>query len=174
VVKKLFLALLLLGAGLWAYFQFFVPVPVREADAVERLSLFIDGQVDAILGPLPLGTKDTVEATSKTQELRGLREDIRDLGAKSSPGDKPRVTAAAQLCDSLLRASEERDKHLVRLNDTRAKNKPSALAGDPERDAAERLKFFENGIAHSWGESAAKLRASIDKQYAALRALERK
>jgi hypothetical protein len=49
-----------------------------------------------------------------------------------------------------------------------------ALAGDPERDAEERLKFFENGIAHSWAESATKLCAMIDKQYTALRALERK
>jgi hypothetical protein len=73
-----------------------------------------------------------------------------------------------------MRASEERDKHLVRLNDTRAKNKPSALADDPERDAAERLRFFENGIAHSWAETSTRLRATIDKQYAALRALERR
>jgi hypothetical protein len=49
-----------------------------------------------------------------------------------------------------------------------------ALAGDPQQDAAGRLKFFENGMAHSWAETSTKLRATIDKQYAALRALERK
>jgi len=172
-MKKLFLALLLLGVGLWAYFHYFVPAPVRETDAVERLFVLFDGQVDAILGPLPLGTKDTGEGRSKTQDLRGLREDIRDLQAKSPPQDKPRVTAAAQLCDSLIRAAEERDKHLLRLNDTRAKNKPTALDGDPMRDAAERLKFFENGIAHSWNETAKKLRVTLDQKYASIRALGR-
>lgn len=173
-MKKLLLALLLLGAGLWTYLYFFAPVAPSEPDAVLRLSVFIDKQIDTILGPLPLGVKEEVASPSKTHHLRMLREDIRDLAAKSTPREQKRLATAAQLCDSLLRASEERDEHLRRLNDTRAKSKPTALDGNSGQAAAERLKFFENGIAHSWGESATKLRATIDKQYAALRALERK
>jgi hypothetical protein len=173
-MKKLLLALILLGAGLWAYLHFSAPAPRAEPDAVLRLSSFIEGQIDAVLGPLPIGANEGVASTSRTQELRRLREDIRDFETKATAGDRKQLATATQLCDSLLRASEERDEHLARLKDTRAKNKPSALADDPERDAAERLRFFENGIAHSWSETAKTLRATIDRQYAQLRALERK
>jgi len=173
-MKKAFLALLLLGLGLWAYFNFFAPAPPQEPDVVLRLSVFIDRQIDTILGPLPLGEKEEVASPSETHDLRKLREDIRDLAAKSTPRDQKHLATAAQLCDSLLRASEERDEHLRRLNDTRAKSKPTALDGNSGQAAAERLRFFENGIAHSWGETAKKLRATIDRQYAQLRALERK
>jgi hypothetical protein len=80
---------------------------------------------------------------------------------------------AILLCDDLLRAGEERDRHIGRINDTRAKSKPSPLATDPERHRLERLAFFEKGIALSWQEESGKLRAAIDRRYRQLRELER-
>jgi hypothetical protein len=170
-MKRLFIFGVLAAAVYLAWgFYFARPEPNHP---ILRLSLFVDDHVDEILGPLPLGTEELVAAPSHTHGLRLLRENIRDLATTASPAESLRYATAVQLCDELLRASEERERHLVRLNDTRAKNNVSPLAVDPLKHKAERLAFFENGIALSWHEAVRKLRAAIDNRYRQLRELER-
>jgi hypothetical protein len=102
-----------------------------------------------------------------------LREKFRDLQVSAAKTEKRLYETGALLCDDLLRASEERDRHIARINDTRAKSKVSPLAGNSEEHRLERLKFFENGIALSWQENSRKLRTVIDRRYRQLRELER-
>lgn len=138
-----------------------------------RLSLFVDEHVDEILGPLPLETEGVIAAPSRTHHLRALRENIRDLQTAAPTAESLRYTTAVHLCDELLQAIEERDKHVARINDTRAKNTVSALATDPSQHKAERLAFFENGIVLAWNDVSRKLKGKIDRRYRQLRELER-
>ena len=140
---------------------------------IVRLSLFVEEHVDEILGPLPLETEGVIAAPSRTHHLRTLREDIRDLQTTAPTGDSLRYTTAVQLCDELLEAIKERDRHVARINDTRAKNNISPLATDPLRHKDERLAFFENGIVLAWHEVSRKLLARIDRRYRQLREFER-
>lgn len=174
-MKKLLAILLVAGAAVWGYYHFFAPAPQKEApaDPVVELSRLLDNHIGNILGPLPMETTETVQAPSQTHNLRKLRENLRDSQAAAPPGQSMRYSAAAALCDTLLLASVERDKHLARLMDTRAKNNLSPIASNPQRHAAERLEFFQNGIAYSWHEKSINLRAAIDRCYARLRELER-
>ena len=161
-----------LAAAAYLVWQHFNTRPV-EADPVMRLSEFIDTHIDKILGPLPFEEKGVLPSPPQNHQLRVLRESFRD-GEVQAASERHRVyKIAALLCDDLLRAGEERDRHIARINDTRAKSNPSPLATDPERHRLERLAFFENGIALSWQEASRKLRAVIDRRYRQLRELER-
>jgi hypothetical protein len=144
-----------------------------EADPVIRLSRLIDARIDEILGPLPLGAEGAIASPPQNHDLRILRESIRDLERKVAPKKQQLYKVAAQLCDDLLRAGDERDSHIARINDTRAKSNPSPLATDPERHRLERLAFFENGIALSWKKTSKDLRAIIDQRYRQFRDLQR-
>jgi hypothetical protein len=167
--RLLVIAALLAGVYfVWNYH----PGPT-EPDSVLRLSQFIDAHIDEILGPLPLQTEGQLPSPPQTHHLRVLRESLRDEKSRGAAPDQRLYETAALLCDDLLRASEERDRHLGRINDTRAKSKISAIAKDPEKHRLERLAFFENGIARSWQEASRKLRAVIDRRYRQLRELER-
>ncbi len=172
-MKKLILVLVVLGAGAWAYSRYFATAPQPAEDPFVRLSQLIDTEIDNILGPLPLEAEETAKMPSQTHQIRKLREDIRDLRARATAAEAARFTAATELCNKLLQASEERDRHLARLADIQAKNNLSPLSTDPQRHAAERLKFFQNGVALSWKEASAKFRTSIDRDYARLRATGR-
>jgi hypothetical protein len=170
-VKRLLLyAVLAVGAYfVWSHFA----APVEEPDPVRRLSQFIDSHMDEILGPLPFAAEGKIDAPSQTHHLRVLRENFRDFQASAMTEQRRIYETAALLCDDLLRATEERDRHIARINDTRAKSKASPLAGQSEEHRLERLKFFENGIALSWQETSRKLRSVIDRRYRQLRELER-
>ena len=169
-MKKLAVVLFIAVAGLAAYFLMSPPPP----SPVARLSLFIDEHVDSILGPLPSGGRAALPVAPPSHTLRILREDIQDHQKAAPPSQSLKYSTATQLCDLLLQASESRDRHLARLNDTRAKNNLSPLAPNPRQHAAERLRYFENGIVLSWQQTASKFRAAIDRKYAQLRELERK
>ena len=169
-MKRVLIILVFAASCFFIYQHFFQ----ARTDPILRLSLFIDEHIDGILGPLPTGVKTLTAVPSQTHNLRILREDITDRRHNAHSSESLRCSTAAQLCDVLLVASEERDKHLARLNDTRSKNNYSLLAVDKARDAAERLRYFENGIALSWKEASAKIRAIVDRKYAQLRAFERK
>lgn len=138
-----------------------------------RLSLFVDEHVDEILGPLLLETEGVIAAPSRTHHLRTLRENIRDLQTTAPTAESLRYATAVHLCDELLQAIEERDRHVARINDTRAKNTVSALATNPLQHKDERLAFFENGIVLSWNNASRKLTARIDQRYQQLREFER-
>lgn len=140
---------------------------------IARLSLFVDEHVDSILGPLPYADPGIIASPNHTHHLRVLRENIRDFQTISPAEESLRYSTAVQLCDALIAASEQRDLHLARINDARAKSKPSPLADYSEEHRRERLAFFENGIALSWHEVSRKLRRKIDQAYAQLRQLER-
>lgn len=170
-MRRVFIvAVLVAGAYFaWEYFS----APPTEPGPVKRLSEFVDAHVEEILGPLPLGTEGLIPSPPQNHVLRVLRERLRDMGRGASPGQKRLYETAVLLCDDLLRAGEERDRHIGRINDTRSKSKPSPLAADPERHRLERLGFFENGIALSWQEASRKMRAVIDQRYRQLRELER-
>lgn len=170
-MKKLLLAALL-SAGAYFVWEHFSAPPART-DPVERLSAFIDAHVDQVLGPLPFGAESPIPSPPQNHELRILRENLRDMKRDAAAEKKRLHETAVLLCDDLLRAGEERDRHIGRINDTRAKSKPSPLATNPEQHRLERLAFFENGIALSWQEESGKLRAVIDRRYRQLRELER-
>ena len=170
VKALIFFAVLAVG-GYYAW-QHFAATPA-EPDPVQRLSEFIDSHVDQILGPLPFEQKGQIAAPSQTHHLSVLREKFRDLQVAAAQTEKRLYETGASLCDDLLCASEERDRHITRINDARAKSKVSPLAGNSEEHRLERLKFFENGIALSWQEASRKLRAVIDRRYRQLRELER-
>jgi hypothetical protein len=145
----------------------------KSDNPIVRLSLFVDEHVDSILGPLPFADKGILASPNHTHHLRVLRENIRDLQKVSPTEESLRYTTAVQLCDQLIAASGERDLHLARINDVRAKSKPSPLFDYSEQHREERLAFFENGIALSWNEASHKLRKKIDYAYAKLRQFER-
>lgn len=167
-----FIVLLALAAAAYfAWANFSAPPP--ETDPVVRLSRFIDAHVDEILGPLPFETEGVIASPPQNHDLRVLREKMRDMGREAAAGERQLYKVAALLCDDLLRAGDERDSHIARINDTRAKSKPSPLATDSERHRLERLAFFENGIALSWQQASKKLRSVIDQRYRQLRDLER-
>lgn len=169
--KVLLIALLAVGAYFgWEYFL----APAPEASPVARLSQFIDAHVDELLGPLPLETPGQIPFPAPNQQIRTLREGLRDKQRGAAKDQKRLYESAALLCDDLLRAGEERNRHIGRINDTRAKSDTSPLATDPEKHRLERLAFFENGIALSWQEASRKLRAGIDRRYGQVRELERK
>ncbi len=170
-MKKLLLAALLAAGAYFAWEHFSAP-PARTGP-VERLSAFLDTHVDQILGPLPFGAESPIPPTTQNRELRTLRENLRAMKRDAAAEKQHLYETAILLCDDLLRAGEERDRHIGRINDTRAKSKPSPLATDPERHRLERLAFFEKGIALSWQEESGKLRAAIDRRYRQLRELER-
>jgi hypothetical protein len=154
-MKKV-LVVAILAAGVyfgWGYF--FAPPP--EASPVARLSQFIDAHVDEILGPLPFEMQGQIPSPAQNHQLRVLREGIRDRQRDAARDEKRLYESAALLCDDLLRAGEERSRHIGRINDTRAKW----------------LAFFENGIALSWQGASRKLRAVIDQRYRQVRELER-
>jgi hypothetical protein len=167
-----FIVLLALAAA--AYFAWVnFSAPPQETDPVTRLSRFIDAHIDEILGPLPFEAEGAIASPPQNHDLRVLREKIRDMEQKAAAEERQLYKVAALLCDDLLRAGDERDSHIARINDTRAKSKPSPLATDPERHRLERLAFFENGIALSWQQASKKLRAVIDQRYRQLRDLKR-
>lgn len=170
-MKRLLIVAFLAAAAYVGWYYFFAPS--SEANPVARLSDFIDAQVDEILGPLPLEAEGKLPSPPQNHDLRVLRESIRDQQRKATAEEQRIYEAAALLCDDLLRAGEERDRHLGRLNDTRAKSKQSSISTDPEQSRLERLAFFENGIALSWQGASRKLRAVIDRRYRQLRELER-
>lgn len=170
-MKKI-LVVAVLAAGVyfgWGYF--FAPAP--EASPVAQLSQFIDAHVDEILGPLPFEMQGQIPSPAQNPQLRVLREGIRDRQRDAAQDEKRLYESAALLCDDLLRAGEERNRHIGRINDTRAKSSASPLATDPENHRLERLAFFENGIALSWQGASRKLRAVIDQRYRQVRELER-
>jgi hypothetical protein len=168
--KVLLIALLAVGAYFgWEYFL----APAPEASPVARLSQFIDAHVDEILGPLPFEMQGQIPSPAQNHQLRVLREGIRDRQRDAARDEKRLYESAALLCDDLLRAGEERNRHIGRINDTRAKSSASPLATDPEKHRLERLAFFENGIALSWQGASRKLRAVIDQRYRQVRELER-
>jgi len=169
MVKILMAGILAVGGYfLWQYY-FAAPKPVSPTD---RLLLVMDGRANEILGPLSSGEKGELSPTAYTQELRALREDIKNMQATAPAREGRRYAAAIKLCDALISASDERIKHISRIYDTRAKSKPSALATDPVRDRVERLAFFENGIARSWDEASRRLRKAIDGCHAELKKYE--
>lgn len=170
-MKKLLIAALLAAGAYFAWKHFSAPPP--QTGPVERLSAFVDAHVDQMLGPLPFEAESPIPSPPQSHELRILRENLRDLKREAAAGEKRLYETAVLLCDDLLRAGEERDRHIGRINNTRAKSKPSPLAADPEQHRLERLAFFENGIALSWQEESKKLRAVIDRRYRQLRELER-
>jgi hypothetical protein len=164
--------ILALGAAAylaWVNFS----APPSETDPVIRLSQFVDAQIDEILGPLPFETEGAIPSPPQNHHLRVLRENFRDLERKVTAQEQRLYKVAVLLCDDLLRANDERDAHIARINDTRAKSKPSPLATNPEQHRLERLAFFENGIALSWQKTSKRLRAIIDRRYRQLRDLER-
>jgi hypothetical protein len=170
-VKGLLITAALAVGSYFAWQHFASPVP--EADPVQRLSQFIDTHIDQIIGPLPFEAEGRIDSPSQSHHLRLLREKFRDLQGPAMKEEKRLYEMAALLCDDLLRATEERDRHIARINDTRAKSKVSPLAGNSEQHRLERLKFFENGIALSWQETSRKVRAVIDRRYRQLREMER-
>ena len=170
-MKKI-LVMAVLAAGVyfgWGYF--FASAP--EASPVARLSQFIDAHVDEILGPLPFEMQGQIPSPAQNHQLRILREGIRDRQRGAAKDESRLYETAALLCDDLLRAGKERNRHIGRINDTRAKSSPSPLATDPEAHRLERLAFFENGIALSLDGASRKLRAVIDQRYRQVRELER-
>ena len=170
MMKFLIIAILAAAAYVaWNYFS----APSPEVNPVARLSEFIDAHVDEILGPLPLEAEGKLPSPPQNHHLRVLRESIRDQQRKAAAEEQRLYVVAALLCDDLLRAGEERDRHLGRINDTHAKSKKSPISTDPEQHRLERLAFFENGIALSWQGASRKLRAVIDRRYRQLRELER-
>lgn len=170
-MKKVLL-MAMLAAGVYFGWGYVFP-PSPEAGPVVRLSQFIDAQVDEILGPLPFELEGQIPSPAQNHQLRVLREGIRDKQRGASRDEKRLYETAALLCDDLLRAGEERNQHIGRINDTRAKSNPSPLATDPEKHRLERLAFFEGGIALSWQGASRKLRAVIDQRYRQVRELER-
>ena len=170
-MKKILLVAVLAAGVYFGWEYLFAPAP--EASPVARLSQFIDAQVDEILGPLPFATEGQIPSPAQNDQLRVLREGIRDRQRGAAKDESRLYETAALLCDDLLRAGEERDRHIGRINDTRGKSTPSALATDPEKHRLERLAFFENGIALSWQGASRKLRAVIDQRYRQVRELER-
>jgi hypothetical protein len=170
-VKGLLIIAALAVGSYFAWQHFASPAP--EADPVQRLSQFIDTHIDQILGPLPFEVEGRIDSPSQNHHLRMLRENFRDLQGSAMTEQKRLYETAALLCDDLLRATDERDRHIARINDTRAKSKVSPLAGNSEQHRLGQLKFFENGIALSWQETSRKLRAVIDRRYRQLRELER-
>lgn len=170
-MRKLLVAALLATGAYFAWKHLSVPPP--QTCPVERLSAFIDAHVEQILGPLPFETQSPIPSPPQNQELSILRENLREMRRDAAAEKRRLYETAVLLCDDLLRAGEERDRHIGRINDTRAKSKPSPLATDPEQHRLERLAFFENGIALSWQEASAKLRAVIDRRYRQLREPER-
>jgi len=167
-MKHLLIVAALFGAGYFAWQKW-----SDSQSPIVRLSIFVDEHVDKILGPLPLDQKGLIPAPSYTHELVVLREDVKDLRSVASANQALRCSTAVKLCDELVSASQERDRHLARINDTRSKNNVSPLAVDPERHRAERLAYFENGIAMSWMEVSTEFRSAIGKRYAQLREFER-
>ncbi len=170
-VKRLLILGLLIAGGYFGWQHYFATS--EQEHPIVRLSLFVDEHVDQILGPLPLEVEGSIAAPSQTHHLRILRENIRDMQTVAPTAETLRHATAVQLCDELLTASEERDKHIARINDTRAKNNISPLATDPLRHQAERLAFFENGIVLAWSDISRKLKARVDRRYRQLRELER-
>jgi len=170
-VKRLLIIAVLAAAVYvtWSYFS----APSLETSPIVRLSQFIDAHIDEILGPLPLEKEGQLPSPPQNHHLRVLRENIRDQQRKAVSAEQRLYETAALLCDDLLRAGEQRDQHLGRINDTRAKSKHSPISTDPEKHRLERLAFFENGIALSWQEASRKLRAIVDRRYRQLRELER-
>ena len=169
-MKKVLVVAILAAGAYFGWEYFFAPSP--EASPVARLSQFIEAHVDEILGPLPFETQGQIPSPAQNHQLRLLREGIRDRQRDAAQDEKRLYESAALLSDELLRAGEERNRHIDRLNATRARSKPSPLAADPEQHRLERLAFFENGIALSWQEASRKLRAVIDRRYRQLRDLE--
>jgi len=170
-MKKVLVVAIFAAGAYFGWQYFFTPSP--EANPVVRLSQFIDAHVDEILGPLPFETQGQIPSLGQNHQLRVLREGIRDRQRGAAKDEKRLYETAALLCDDLLYASEERNRHIGRINDTRANSNASQLATNPETHRLERLAFFENGIALSWQETSKKLRAVIDQRYRQVRELER-
>lgn len=141
----------------------------KSENPIDRLLLYMEDHGNEILGPLPSGEKDVSPPPAYAHQLSVLREDIKAMQATESPREEPRYSAAIKLCDALISASKERDKHIVRINDTRANTKPSPLAINPEQDLAERLAFFEKGVVRSWNEASRRMHKVIDGYYVQLR-----
>lgn len=168
-MRSIVLLFLLAALGAAAYWWLDQEIP----SPVAKLSSLVDEHVDELLGPLPPISAIPSSATSPTHDLRSLREDILDQQKQAPPGQRQKFQIATELCGLLIAAAESRDQHIARLADTRAKNTVSPLSENPGPHAAERLRFFQNGITRSWLEASTKLRSAIDRKYTQLRLLER-
>lgn len=167
---------LAIGYSLHVYFKPPPPaatpiMPASLPPVFERLSARVEGDINTIFSPL-----EGSDAPMPTQDLRKLRENFQDGLDRVSINQRAMYEAAVNLCDSLLRAVNEREKSMIRLLDSRSK--PSAAVADRGRGkrdsrAQETDLFFEVTIKKDWASRSQALRQQVADQYSQLRTQER-
>lgn len=133
-----------------------------------RLSVLIDGYIDAVFSPLEAGMPPTPQ-----HELRMLREHFADSVGKVSGRAQPMYQTAIQLTDALFAAIKERETSAASLSDMRSKAYGVALSQDKKKAEEERRKFFESNVLRRWADSSRSLRDGVVKLYTRLRQQER-
>jgi hypothetical protein len=166
-MPKKILFLLIAAAALFLGWRFYFPQTHAE-NPVLTLSEMIDRHISVILGPLMAGPLPV-----DSHELRKLSETLRDGALKSPPEHAKVYLAASKLCDTLMGILDERESHVLRINNIHANSSPSRLSKNPEQDRQNTVRFFVNGVEHSWVQKAKVFRNRINQQYAELRKLER-
>ena len=172
-MKKLFFFCIACGAAVW--FVWFQP-PVNAPDATVspaiampslRLSRFVEGQIDAILGPL-----DSTPAPLPRQELRAVIEQFRDESLHAPSAEQPAYKIGIALCNALIAAVGGREQGLLQLQDSKAKEniQYDRFTGRPSSNRA----FFDDQINQRWAKDCAARRSEIDLLYAQLREIERR
>ncbi len=99
------------GYFLW---QYYFAAPKLEPP-IDRLLLFMDGHVNEILGPLPSGEKGELSPPAYTQELRALREDIKNMQATAPAGEGRRYAATTKATAFSLNSRSYRHANLLVL-----------------------------------------------------------
>ncbi len=133
-----------------------------------KLSALVNTRSDAIFAPL-----DGNDSPMPPQELRTLRASFSEGRGVASANAQAMYSTAVELCDSLLRAIQERERVWISLADTRSKPFGVSLAQDKVREEREKRKFFEFAVLQRWADSSRNHRLTIGNLYSRLRIQER-
>lgn len=169
-MMKRLIFLLLLIAGAW----FLAPyvrdyLGRRDLSPTARLSEFVDKHIDRVLGPV---SRSTPPYNAHT--IQKIREDIMDDAREATREEARLYGAAITICDTLLRAADERNAAVARIDQIHAEIAPGSLAHRAPGEMEDRKNFFTAGVVRVWNEKAGLYRATIRDHYTVLRQEERR
>jgi hypothetical protein len=144
------------------------PPPPKTAVPSVQLQYFFDQHLDHILGPI-----DAKIPPLPRDPLTELIEGFKDGLATAPPENKPMYEAAIGVCDLLVRAMDEREKHASNLQAAFAHSLDPAPA---DRTVNRRLDAVNEVLIttrREWTYRAVNLRKLINIRYAQERQKER-
>lgn len=169
MLKRL-LFLLILAAGAWLLAPYIRDYFGRkELSPTARLSEFVDKHIDRVLGPVSQHSPPY-----NAHSIQKIREDIMDDARESSREEAQLYGSGIAICDTLLRAADERNAAISRISQIHAEIAPSSLAHRAPGETQDRKNFFEAGVVRVWNEKAALYRGVVRDHYALLRQEERR